>query len=632
MSVISNENSNILLTEWLEKKGLINQNVINLVKSMGRIPLYTDKGIPKLLSEEYIMFNKGFVTEDDIFEYYTETRPYKYKGKLNKKLLPILEIIEQSFSDNNLKIALDPTTQEEIVKKRDLSAVLVKLNPSEVKRLSKEDENYRQIFKEMEISSVEDLYFILTNQPYNTKLHKTLTIASGVKKTELPVYMLDTKTYLYFLTKPKNTLREINKLTNQLNDSKMPEEMMAKGYFKRWFNLILRYSLEIGASDIHIEPDELFYTIRIRKDGILQFLCAIKKEYNILSLVLANTDQNDQEGMKPLDGQLDFYHPILEITNVRWAENKTVYGSHIVMRLLPSGINAMLLDQINYSKRNLNIIKHKLLKEPNGIILITGPTGSGKTNTLSAILRYISKLETKILSVEDPVEIKMPLIQQIQVNNKANLTVHAALKSFLRQDPDIMFIGEIRDQEMATKAVEGAMTGHLMFATLHTNDSVSAIMRLEDIGVGPMHLANTLRGVIAQRLLRKLCPYCKVRVSESEIENSKFYKDFGIEDNGSIFKHNEKGCEKCGYTGYSGRIPVAEIFVIDKKVQDLILERKSINEILEEIKENGFRTLQMEGLKLVEEGITDIEEVVRVLGGSEKELEFNYDLYEEELE
>ena len=388
------------------------------------------------------------------------------------------------------------------------------------------------------------------------------------------------------------------------------------------------YSLEVGASDIHIEPDNDVNLIRIRKDGILQFLFALKRDYEIFPILETFVENSiEKNKFKPIDAQLTFEHLILGKTDVRLAQNKTIYGDHVVMRLLPSGTNAMTLEDINYTKRNLNIIRKKLLREPNGIFLITGPTGSGKTNTLAAILKELSKLETKILSVEDPVEIKLPLVQQIQVNNQQELSAHAALKSFLRQDPDIMFIGEIRDKEMATKAVEGAMTGHLMLATLHTNDSVSSLMRLRDIGVGNLHIANTLRGVIAQRLLRRMCPYCKKPVPPEKILDDEIYRKATLRDTGNVFEHNPEGCPKCGFTGYKGRVPVAEIFVIDENIQNQIIAGQSPNDIISYIKQFGFTTLLEEGKKLVEQGITDIYEVIRTLG-DEKEAEFNYNDYE----
>jgi len=600
---MSNKESMLPIIKTLIDKKIINVNQYKMANNIA------DTIGTKI---ESVLLEKGFISEEILYKIIEKSDEETYKGILPNVFFKYLLKDKSVFEDINIK-------------KNDYHGVLCYIK-EDVWNKMLNDKKVISLMKKLNLTE-KDRYFILTNEPFNlfkNNTYKVLSSKNPMQKNP-KIFFLPSNKYKEFLIDPEKRWRKIEQMVELLNSSDIEENISSGLVNKFIFEGIMLYSIEVGASDIHVEPDIDTVNIRIRKDGVLNFLCSLKKGYieSLFSLINEKTEQNETDGHKPLDGQFNVKHPIYGEINLRWGENRTIYGHHIVMRILNNDVQGLTLEKINYTDKNLRIIR-KMLQEPNGIILITGPTGSGKTNTLAAVLKTISGTDTKVLSLEDPVEIKLPLIQQVQVNPKNKLTVASGLKSFLRQDPDVMFIGEIRDGEMGEHAIVGAMTGHLMLATLHTNDALSSIIRLEDMGIQRGHIANTVKMVIAQRLLRVLCNDCKKKVKSEFIIDSPDYSDFSIDSDEKIYESNSDGCSKCSFSGYSGRTPIAEIFVIDKQVQSSIIKGEDLSKILEQIKTHGFSDLKDEAIMLVNDGKTDIAELIRVLGSSNQDTAFQY--------
>ena len=375
-------------------------------------------------------------------------------------------------------------------------------------------------------------------------------------------------------------------------------------------NHIISQSVKARSSDIHIEPYQDSFKVRYRVDGILYDLLTPPKwiQPALISRIKIMAKMNIAEKRLPQDGRLDVKIGNQEI-DVRISTIPTSFGERVVMRLLNKSGSFLRLSDVGLDSERLDLLKD-LVKSPNGIILITGPTGSGKTTTLYAILSSINKPEINIITIEDPVEYQLKGISQIQVNPKIDLTFARGLRSIVRQDPDIILIGEVRDKETAEIAVQSALTGHLVFSTLHTNDSASAITRLVDIGIEPFLISSSVIAVAAQRLIRVLCSYCKEATEPDYIA----LEGLGVSPDkfkdGKIYK--AKGCEKCFNTGYKGRIGIFEIMVLDSNLKSLILKTYDSNLIKNEALNHNMITLRQDGIQKVLKGISTIEEVLRV--------------------
>jgi type IV pilus assembly protein PilB len=367
-------------------------------------------------------------------------------------------------------------------------------------------------------------------------------------------------------------------------------------------------AVEERASDIHIEPREDKLVIRCRIDGILREVStyphAMHKGVVSRIKILASLDISERQ--KPQDGRVKIKIENNEV-DIRVSTLPTIYGEKAVLRLLNKNAVSLNIDDLNMSEKNLELLR-QLIGEPYGIILVTGPTGSGKTTTLYAALNEINSIEDNIVTVEDPVEYQLPLINQIQINPKKDLTFATALRSILRQDPDIIMIGEIRDPETASIAAESALTGHLVLSTLHTNDAPSSITRLIDMGVEPFLIAPSLLGVMAQRLVRKICSRCREEYAPSKRELDAI--GIGASVNGVTF-YRGTGCDACGRTGYSGRTGIHEVLVVDSKIRELISARGSTEMIRQQALKSGFKDMRFDGIKKVIAGITTIEELLR---------------------
>jgi general secretion pathway protein E len=375
-------------------------------------------------------------------------------------------------------------------------------------------------------------------------------------------------------------------------------------------NHIISQSIKARASDIHFEPYQNSITVRYRVDGILYDLLTPPKwiQPALISRVKVMAKMNIAEKRLPQDGRFEVKIGDQDI-DCRVSTIPTAFGERVVLRLLNKSGSLMELPEIGLTPARLKLLK-KLVATPNGIILVTGPTGSGKTTTLYAVLSSINKPDINIITIEDPIEYQINGISQIQVNPKIDLTFARGLRSIVRQDPDVILVGEIRDRETAEIAVQSALTGHLVFSTLHTNDSASAITRLVDIGVEPFLISSSVLAVVAQRLVRVLCHDCKQRY----IPNDIYLKSIGVSPDHFNQRNVYKavGCENCIHTGYRGRLGIFEIMVLTERLKTVILNTYDSTRIKNEAIQQKMISLRQDGLVKVLDGVTTIEEVLRV--------------------
>jgi len=377
----------------------------------------------------------------------------------------------------------------------------------------------------------------------------------------------------------------------------------------RLVNALLVDAIKQGASDIHFEPEGTFLRLRYRIDGQMVQIRSFHRDYWSAMAVRIKimSGMNIAETRNPQDGRIS-YKVLGRDVDFRVATQPTVYGENIVMRLLDKAKSLVPLENLGFSQHNIEVLK-KLLMRPEGIIIVTGPTGSGKTTTLYSILSYINNIDTNIMTLEDPVEYQLPLIRQSSVREGSGMDFLNGIKSLMRQDPDIIFVGEVRDEDTALMAVRAALTGHQVYTTLHTNDALGAIPRLGDIGV-PAHLLSTsLIGCLAQRLARKLCQHCKkprpATADECKLLAMDSSKPPTIYDSG--------GCPKCNNKGYKGRVAVVEILRIDKGMDELIATHATRKAMMDYALANGFVTMQQDGVSKVLAGEITLAELVSTI-------------------
>ena len=393
------------------------------------------------------------------------------------------------------------------------------------------------------------------------------------------------------------------------NDLSKLRELGEEAPVIRLVNSIISQAISEGASDIHVEPMEDSVRVRYRVDGILQEKQRLPKriQAGIIARLKIISNMDIAERRIPQDGRLSLKYEGRPV-DFRVSSLPSIYGEKIVLRILDKTSSLKPLEALGFSQYNLKKFE-SIITQPYGMILISGPTGSGKTTTLYSILNRLNTPTKNIITVEDPVEYQLKGINQIQVNEKAGLTFANALRSILRQDPNIILIGEIRDKETAQIAIEAALTGHLVLSTIHTNDSSSIPTRLIDMGVEPFLVASSLIGATAQRLVRKVCQSCKHPVEPSEEVLT--HLGFPLEEGVTFYRGD--GCEACGYTGYKGRVAISEILPISPEIQRLILNSASSKEIMAEGKRQGMKTLLDDAMNKAAEGITTLEEVIRVV-------------------
>ena len=377
---------------------------------------------------------------------------------------------------------------------------------------------------------------------------------------------------------------------------------------------ILDFAIKSRASDVHIEPQEKLTRVRYRIDGILQEKLSIPKELHeaLVSRIKILSGMKIDEKRIPQDGRFNFKGSEEEV-DLRISSLPTTWGEKIVMRLLKKSGGVPDLPELGLRGRGLKNLQDSILR-PHGIILICGPTGSGKTTTLYSVISKLNTSKVNIVTLEDPIEYKIPGVNQVQINPAVGLTFASGLRSFLRQDPNIILVGEIRDRETADLAIQAALTGHLVFSTLHTNDASGALPRLLDMGAEPYLLASSMTCIVAQRVVRKIHDACK----ESYVPDVKVIEEVKAElgnlwqPQGEVKFYKGKGDPDCGDSGYYGRIGLFEVIPVTEKISKLILERASASDIQKQAIEEGMVTLKQDGYLKVTEGITTVEEVLRV--------------------
>jgi type II secretion system protein E len=378
----------------------------------------------------------------------------------------------------------------------------------------------------------------------------------------------------------------------------------------RFVNQILTEAIELRATDVHIEPFENTLRVRYRVDGVLQeasvasevkqFQAAIVSRLKILSKL------DIAEKRVPQDGRIKIRIADHEI-DVRVSVIPMLYGEALVLRLLDRSSILLGLDKLGMSEHDLALTK-VTLERPHGIILVTGPTGSGKTTSLYAALAQINDVRRKIITIEDPIEYQLHGVNQIQISRKAGLTFASGLRSILRHDPDVILVGEIRDAETADIAIQASLTGHLVFSTLHTNDAPTALTRLVDMGIEPYLVASSLEAIIAQRLVRVICPHCKQQLSTTEVRPLR--ERFGPMLPDSLYRG--RGCTHCQGTGYRGRIGIFEMMIVTDDVRSLIIENASARDLRRAAAKHGTRSLREDGFRHLRDGRTTVEEILRV--------------------
>jgi len=374
-------------------------------------------------------------------------------------------------------------------------------------------------------------------------------------------------------------------------------------------NLFITKAVEMGASDIHIEPFEGELVIRYRVDGVLHEAEAPPKRLQpaLISRLKIMAKLNIAERRLPQDGRIKFSVVGKEI-DMRVSTLPTIHGESIVLRILDRSSGHHSLQTIGFPVDFL-IPFEKLISKPYGMLLVTGPTGSGKTTTLYSAMGKINQAAIKIVTIEDPVEYQMKGINQIHVNSQIGMSFASGLRSIVRQDPDVIMVGEIRDAETAEIAIQSALTGHMVFSTVHTNDAAGAIIRLQDMGIESFLLSSALLGVLAQRLVRVICGNCKtIDVLPDETAMKLGITDFSGSD--TVWKG--KGCDECNFTGYRGRSGIFELLIINDDIKNMILQKESSNRIKDRARQSGMKTLREDGWEKVRKGITTLEEVLRV--------------------
>ncbi|RUM59531.1 MAG: type II secretion system protein E [Persephonella sp.] len=463
------------------------------------------------------------------------------------------------------------------------------------------------------------LFVALLDPSDETKLEKLRKLTGY----EIEYYITDKesfykalKTHYLILNNPIEKF-----IRNFINDASNKIDVSTR--VPKFFENIINMAILERATDIHISPEKLGAHIFFRIDGLMQYYYSYPLEIHnaLVSRIKIISNMDIAEKRNAQDGS--FTHKFFdEEYDLRVSTVPTAYGENVVIRVLSKNASIFKLQKLGFEPDVLEKFKN-LINKPRGIILITGPTGSGKTTTLYASLREIDILKKNVLTVEDPIEYKFPFIKQTQVNERAGYTFAQAIRSFLRQDPDVILVGEIRDEETAQMAIRASITGHLVLSTLHTNNAVGAIPRLVDMNIKSYMIASGLIAVSGQRLIRKVCQFCK-ETEEYTVEE--FANKFGYDletveklaqpylDNGKLLINFGKGCEHCRFTGFQGRMTIVELLEIDDEIEDLIAKNVTPLQILMKAKEKGMKTLKEDGLIKVFRGITSVNEIKRVVG------------------
>ena len=537
----------------------------------------------------------GYITEEQLQQALNYQRDHK-GVRIGTALIEMGLITEPQM----LK-ALAERLQLEVV---DVSELHV-----EIEAVGKIPVDMAQRYKIMGVGVEDDVLTVLTNDPLNFYGMEDVRQVSGMN---LEVLLCESQVldnairYYYAEVTARKAVSKANESRKEDLEPIQVEEGDDEVPVINLLNSLIQRAFHNNASDVHIEPFEDRTEVRMRIDGVIMGFVTLQKNLHasLIARIKIVGDMDIAERRIPQDGHFRMKVDG-KIINMRISLLPTVFGEKAVIRLLNS--NSQIDNSHTYGMRQVDYDKLcKMLRSPNGLIYLTGPTGSGKTTTLYMILNDLAKRNVNICTIEDPVERNLAKINQSQVNNTAGMTFDVGLRAMLRQDPDIIMVGETRDSETASTSVRAAITGHLVLSTLHTNDAVSAIVRLEDMGVEPYLVGNSLVGVVAQRLMRKLCPECAREVEVDEETRQYLRCD--------VAKVKVPGrCPSCNNTGYRGRIAIHEVFYVDKQIREMIAGGISLDQMKGyAIKEQEMMTLHDSGAKLVAEGVTSLEELFKV--------------------
>jgi type IV pilus assembly protein PilB len=569
----------------LRKKVMDEAKLLEFLSKLGYITKeQAQKAISSKEKNEDIittLLRLGFMDDEKLLDFYTKYTPQKlWKGDLKSINIPT-EILNKIPQDILKRHLIAPVSYQN----GKLTVVMV--NP------------FNQ-------SAINELRFA-------SKIDNIVSYAASKKTIE------DTLNKLYPQT--QNILEEIGEVSEieiETSESELSLDAISKeageAPIVRLANFLITEAVNLGASDIHIEPQEKKLVVRYRVDGVLrifhEFPINIKDAVVARFKIMANLDISERR--KPQDGRIRAKIGNKKI-DLRVSTVPVVYGEKIVMRIQEAEkYLSVKLEDLGFEPDDLEKFR-KAIWTPWGMILVTGPTGSGKTTTLYSALMERNSPDVNIMTAEDPVEVSIPGLNQVQVNERIGLTFASVLRAFLRQDPDIILIGEIRDTETAEIGIKAALTGHLVFSTLHTNDAPSSITRLVDMGIEPFLVGSSLILVVAQRLVRKLCPKCRLVDDTPKEALVRLGVLKSLDEDITIYKANPEGCDECKGTGYRGRTAVHEILEVDEEIRRLIVKGATAEDIRDLARRKGMRTLYEAGILKVRRGITDIAEVKRVL-------------------
>jgi len=547
-----------------------------------------------------LLVEEGFITNDQLMQALSKQKEFKAQGDF-KKIGEIL--IEEGF-----------------ISEKQMALVLAKQLGIEFVDLYGEDIDYNlmdsfpiNLIKQSKVvpfKETEDYIFVATADPLD--YDSLEMIERMIVRKPIKIFIAlshDIMNILARLEKEKMTKLLVTKVKDELEGGGVGVLESENTAIDQLTKLVFKTAISQSASDIHLEPSQYNFSIRIRVDGVLREIFSFTNDIYgaFISKIKLLSNLDISEKRKSQDGRFSMK---IEgnLYDFRVSTTPTLLGESIVMRILDQQKILLKVEELGMNEENLEKFQ-RLITSPYGIVFVTGPTGSGKTTTLYAALNDIKSLENKVITVEDPVEYQIPLIQQIQANPKIGYGFAEALRTILRQDPDIVMIGEVRDTETLNAAIQASLTGHLVLATLHTNDAVSSITRMVQMGAENFLVADSLIGVVAQRLVRKICPHCKTTYKPSADISKRISQYF---DENTVF-YKGAGCKICNMSGYSGREMISEILIIDDEISEMINENKSKQEILQLAKTKGHKTLADDAVNKVKAGITTVEELLRIV-------------------
>ncbi|HIC44766.1 MAG TPA: type II/IV secretion system protein [Sulfurimonas sp.] len=544
-----------------------------------------------------LLVEEGYITHEQLMHVLSLQKEYSYSKKMGEIMIDEGYVTQKEMS---------------LLLSQQLDVAFVDLFGEKINFETLVNYPYALLEKALAIPFKEDdeYIYIATSDPLNYEALEALEQFIITKPISLRLTPEDDVRRIFqridIIKKTRSIVAEVKKEIHTEGSKSESEESA----IMRLITLVIKDAIFRKGSDLHIEPAANDMSIRVRVDGVLHesFVFDMEIYYALVSRIKILGHLDISEKRKAQDGRFTLK---LEdgVYDFRLSTTPTLYGESVVMRILDQQKILLKLEDLGFIDKNLEKFTDQI-HSPYGILLITGPTGSGKTTTLYAALNEIKSIENKVLTIEDPIEYQLPLVQQVQVNERVGFTFFSALKSFLRQDPDVIMIGEIRDAETLGAAAQASLTGHLVFSTLHTNNAASAISRMSQMGLENYLIADSILGIVAQRLVRKICVHCKHEVKPHK---DLLHKIEGHVAANTLF-YKGKGCSQCEFSGYSGRIMVSEILIISEAISKMIAKGSTNFEIASYAQEHeGFEPMFYDGLKKAGMGITTLDDVLRVV-------------------